>query len=109
MSCRGPLWSWGLGQGLAFNGQIEEARTIAQELEKAKAPDAWALAEVYCAIGDFDRAAYWIEQGYEERRDWMPWIQVNTFLAPMQDHPRFKEIVRRLDLPHPGRIRRDSG
>ncbi len=104
-----PLWSWGLGQGLAFNGQIEEARTIAQELEKSQAPDAWALAEVYCAIGDFDRAAYWIEQGYEERRDWMPWIQVNTFLAPMQDHPRFKEIVRRLDLPHPGRIRRDSG
>ena len=96
-----PRWSWGLGQGLAFNGQIEEARAIAQRLEEAEVPDAWALAEVYCAIGDFDRAVHWIEQGYDVRRDWMPWIKANTFLAPIYDHPRFREIVRRLDLPQP--------
>jgi len=94
-----PDWSWGLGQGLAFTGKIEEARAIARELEKVEAPDAWALAEVYCATGDLDRAVYWIEQGYDVRRDWMPWIKANTFLAPIHDHPRFREIVRRLDLP----------
>ena len=94
-----PDWSWGLGQGLAFTGKIEEARAIARELENVEAPDAWALAEVYCATGDLDRAVYWIEQGYDARRDWMPWTKANTFLAPIHDHPRFREIVRRLDLP----------
>jgi len=94
-----PDWSWGLGQGLASTGKIEEARAIARELEKVEAPDAWALAEVYCATGDLDRAVYWIEQGYDARRDWMPWIKANTFLAPIHEHPRFREIVRRLDLP----------
>jgi len=94
-----PLWSWGLGQGLAFSGQIEEARAIARRLETGESPDAWALAEVYCATGDLDRAVYWIEQGYDVRRDWLPWVKANTFLAPIHDHPRFREIVRRLDLP----------
>jgi TolB-like protein/DNA-binding winged helix-turn-helix (wHTH) protein/Flp pilus assembly protein TadD len=94
-----PRWSWGLGQGLAFSGQIEEARAVGRRLEKVDDPDAWALAEVYCATGDLDRAVHWIEQGYDARRDWMPWIKANTFLAPIHDHPRFREIVRRLDLP----------
>jgi hypothetical protein len=86
-------------QGLAFAGRIDEARALAKELEQAAAPDAWGLAEIYCATGDLDRAAYWIEQGYEARRDWMPWILANTFYAPLHDHPGFREIVRRLDLP----------
>jgi len=94
-----PRWSWGLGQGLAFSGRIEEARAVAVELEQGDGPDPWALAEVYCATGDLERAVHWIEQGYDARRDWMPWIKANSFLAPIHDHPRFKEIVRRLDLP----------
>lgn len=93
------FWSWGVGQGLAFAGRIDEARAVAKELEQVAAPDAWGLAEIYCATGDLDKAAYWIEQGYEVRRDWMPWIMANTFYAPLHDHPKFREIVRRLDLP----------
>jgi tetratricopeptide (TPR) repeat protein len=92
-------WSWGLGQGLAFAGRMEEARALARELEKAEVPDYWGLAEVHAAIGDLDRAVYWLEQGYEARRDWIPWLEVNPFLAPLHDHPGFREIVRRLDLP----------
>lgn len=94
-----PRWSWGLPQGLAYAGRMDEARALALELEKSPHPDSWALAEVYCAIGDLERAVDWIEQGYEVRRDWLPWIKANTFLEPIHDHPRFREIVRRLDLP----------
>jgi len=92
-------WSWGLAQGLAFAGRIDEARALARELETRKIPDAWALAEVYCAIGDLDRAVHWVEQGYEARRDWMPWIKANTFNEPLYNDKRFQEILRRLDLP----------
>jgi TolB-like protein/DNA-binding winged helix-turn-helix (wHTH) protein/tetratricopeptide (TPR) repeat protein len=92
-------WSWGLGQGLAFAGRIDEARALARKLETREFPDAWALAEVYCAIGDLDRAVHWVEQGYETRRDWMPWIKANTFNEPLYSDKRFREILRRLDLP----------
>jgi len=94
-----PRWSWGLAQGLAAAGRVEEARELARQLEQGEFPDAWALAEVYCATGDLDRAADWIERGYESRRDWIPWIKANTFYAPIYNHPRFREVVRRLDLP----------
>jgi tetratricopeptide (TPR) repeat protein len=94
-----PRWSWGLGQGLAAAGRIGEARALARELEEGEYPDPWALAEIYCATGDLDQAVSWIERGYESRRDWIPWVRANTFLAPIYDHPRFREIVRRLDLP----------
>ncbi len=93
------LWSWGLGQGYAFAGRMAEARGVAARLERQPFPDAWGLAEVYAAIGDLDQAVKWVEKGYETRRDWLPWVEANTFLAPIHDHPRFREVIRRLDLP----------
>jgi len=92
-------WSWGLAQGLALVGRKDEARVLAENLERGKFPDAWGLAEVYTALGDHDRALKWIEYGYEVRRDWMPWVKANTFLAPLHAEPRFREVLRRLDLP----------
>ena len=94
-----PRWSWGLPQGLALVGRKDEARVLAERLESAEFPDAWGLAEVYTALGDHDRALKWIEYGYEIRRDWIPWVKANTFLAPLRAEPRFKEVLRRLDLP----------
>ena len=94
-----PLWSWGLPQGLALVGRKDEARVLAERMESAEFPDAWGLAEVYTALGDHDRALKWLEYGYEIRRDWIPWVKANTFLAPLRAEPRFKEVLRRLDLP----------
>ncbi len=93
------FWSWGLAQGLALAGRKSEARVLAEDLERAEFPDAWGLAEVYTALGDHDRALKWIEYGYETRRDWIPWVKSNTFLSPLYEEPRFKEVLRKLDLP----------
>jgi len=92
-------WAWGLAQGMALVGRKDEARVLAERLEGAEFPDAWGLAEVYTALGDHDRALKWVEYGYEIRRDWMPWVKANTFLAPLRAEPRFREVLRRLDLP----------
>lgn len=94
-----PRWSWGLPQGLALVGRKDEARVLAERLERAEFPDAWGLADVYTALGENDRALKWVEHGYEIRRVWIPWVKSNTFLAPLREEPRFKEVLRRLDLP----------
>jgi TolB-like protein/DNA-binding winged helix-turn-helix (wHTH) protein/Flp pilus assembly protein TadD len=93
------FWSWGLAQGLALAGRKDEARVLAAEMESSEFPDAWGLAEVYTALGDHDRALKWVEYGYEIRRDWLPWVKSNTFLAPLRAEPRFREVLRKLDLP----------
>ena len=92
-------WSWALGQCLAFAGRTGEARTFAVELARNDPPDPWALAEVHAALGDRDAALGWLEAGYESRRDWMPWMKANYFFRSLMDEPRFREVVRRLDLP----------
>jgi len=94
-----PRWNWALGQCLAFAGRTDEARDFARQLARAEPPDPWALAEVHAALGDRDAALDWLEAGYESRRDWMPWIQANYFFRDLFDEPRFREVVRRLDLP----------
>lgn len=94
-----PKWAWGLAQGDALAGNTADARDFAAKLEQEETPDPWALAEIYVALGDHDAALTWLERGYEVRRDWMPWMQSNTFFKPLRDEPRFKEIVRRLNLP----------
>ena len=94
-----PRWGWGLGQGLAFAGQVDEARAVAARLAAHDPPDPWALAEVHAALGDRDAALGWLEAGYESRRDWMPWMKSNYFFRELFAEPRFREIERRLDLP----------
>lgn len=94
-----PRWSWGLGQSLALAGRHDAAREFVAGLARAEPPDPWALAEVYAALGDRQATLNSLEAGYESRRDWMPWIQSNYFFKPVSGEPRFREIVRRLDLP----------
>lgn len=96
---RNPRWAWGLAQGHALAGRHDVAREFATKLEQEADADPWALAEIYVALGEHDTALGWLEKGYEVRRDWMPWMRSNSFFKPLRNEPRFKEIVRRLNLP----------
>jgi tetratricopeptide (TPR) repeat protein len=61
-------------------------------------------ADAYAAVGDKERAFYWLEQAYE-RRDMIGsepgllFLKVNPMLDPLRSDPRFKDLVRRVGLP----------
>ncbi|HYB76995.1 MAG TPA: winged helix-turn-helix domain-containing protein [Candidatus Bathyarchaeia archaeon] len=62
------------------------------------------LAITYTAIGDKDRAFYWLNQAYEHREmvshDWgLTILKVDPLLAPLRSDPRFKDLLRRVGLP----------
>jgi len=91
---------WGLGHTYALAGRKDEARKVAAELEKKPTPmDTWGLAEIYTALGQKDEAIGWLEEGFKLRFSWMPWIGRNPALAPLRGDPRFRDLLRRLDLP----------
>jgi TolB-like protein/DNA-binding winged helix-turn-helix (wHTH) protein/Tfp pilus assembly protein PilF len=64
------------------------------------------LAEVYAALGDKDRAFYWLERAYAHRdlhaasTDLgLERLNREFLLDPLRADPRFKDLVRRIGLP----------
>ena len=90
----------GLGVAYALAGQKEQALEIAAEMEKENMRwHTWGLADIYSALGDSDKAIYWIEEAYNQRHDFIPWIRNNPYYKKLDDDPRFQDIVKRLNLP----------
>jgi TolB-like protein/Tfp pilus assembly protein PilF len=95
-----PGFENGLAIAYARSGQRDKALEIAAGLEEINIKwYTWAIAEIYAALGDHDKAIYWIEEAYQQRHDFVPWFKYNAYFKPLYDDPRFKEIIQRLNLP----------
>jgi len=88
-----------------YRGAMREyakALEAAQAAEKAFVPG--TLAEVYAALGDKDRAFYWLEQAYEHRENLsfdggLTVIKGDRLLDPLRNDPRYADLLRRIGLP----------
>jgi TolB-like protein/DNA-binding winged helix-turn-helix (wHTH) protein len=62
------------------------------------------LAQTYAALGDKDRAFYWLEQGCDHPHlaisdPVLQFVKVDPGFAPLRSDPRFNDILRRMGLP----------
>jgi len=90
----------GLGVAYALAGQKDKALEIAAEMEAQNMRwHTWGLADIYSALGDKDKAIYWLEEAYKLRHDFIPWIKNNPYYNKLADDPRFQDLVERLNLP----------
>ena len=90
-----------LGHAYAVAGRPSEARKILDDLhrlaeERYVLPYGFAL--IHVGLGEHDVALAWLEQAYEERNSWMPFIQVEPRLDPLRSDPRFQDLLRRMNL-----------
>jgi serine/threonine protein kinase/tetratricopeptide (TPR) repeat protein len=59
------------------------------------------LAYAYVAVGEDDKAIELLWKAYEERDSALPYIAVDqTFLEKIKTHPRVKELLTKIGLPH---------
>jgi tetratricopeptide (TPR) repeat protein len=90
-----------LGRVYAIAGKAEEARTIAKELESQAKPAnlASALPYIYAALGDHDRALYWLEEAYRARVSELVFISHAPDCDSLRGDTRFEDLLRRIGLP----------
>jgi TolB-like protein/DNA-binding winged helix-turn-helix (wHTH) protein/Tfp pilus assembly protein PilF len=88
------------------SGYLGALRQLAKDLEHLAASKQvyvpGILAQVYTALGDKDRAFYWLEE-YRQHRDLArtdptEFFKTDPWLAPLRSDPRFSEFLRRAGL-----------
>jgi len=96
-----PATLAGLAYVYARQNKSELALTIVKRLENIGNGfyvHPMYLAIVYEALGDRENAIQKLQKGYEERSEWMIFLQVEHMLDPMRGDPRFENIVKKMNF-----------
>jgi len=89
-----------LGRLYARTGRRREALEITRTIEADPntSGSAFALAVIYSALGDRDRAIAALEKGVQTR-SLLPFVFTDPQLDPLRSDPRFQQLLRRAGLP----------
>jgi serine/threonine-protein kinase len=79
--------------------KAEEMITRFRDIAKTQYVPTCRIAAIYGALGQKDKAFEELNKAFEVR-DWELFrMDVDTYFTPLRDDPRFKELVKRLNLP----------
>ena len=93
----------GLGHVYAATGKRAEAVAVIKELENKYARKealGQHVAAVYVGLGEKDKAFEWLEKDFQVRNGKLPEIRWNIRFEPLRDDPRFKDLLKRMNLPN---------
>lgn len=91
-----------LGFALAKVGRNNEAMALLKELEGRYANGiacASNIAAIHAGLGETEKALEWLEHSYKDKDTDMPRLRWHPAFASLREDPRFKDILRRLNLP----------
>jgi serine/threonine protein kinase/Tfp pilus assembly protein PilF len=91
----------GLGEVYATAGKLEEAKGILEELEarsKQQYISPFALAHIYVAMGDLDKAFELADKAYEERDENLISIKIHPTWTVVRSDPRYKALLEKMGL-----------
>jgi serine/threonine protein kinase/Flp pilus assembly protein TadD len=90
------------GIAYAKSGRRDKAEEMIgrfRDLSKTQYVPACRIAGIYVALGDRDKAFAELNKAFESR-DWELFrISADTYWNPVREDPRFKEMLKRLNLP----------
>jgi serine/threonine-protein kinase len=80
-------------------GRPAEAAAQLEELKKNGDNSAYQMAEISAQRGEIDQALRWLDVGRRVRDPGLFRTGVDRLLDPLRDDPRFKALLRELNLP----------
>jgi adenylate cyclase len=90
-----------LGQACALGGDAKRARQILDEMHERSAREfvsPYHFAYVYAGLGEADAAIDCLERAFERRSGAIYGIKGSFLFRNLRDHPRFKSLLRRMNL-----------
>ena len=87
------------GYAYAETGDKTKAKQLlAKAIKEDPGASVYRLAQVYVALGDFTQALNYLEKGYNIRDLHMFWIKADPAFDPIKNEPRFKTLLKKMNL-----------
>ncbi len=97
-----PVCIAGLGYAYAKAGQGHEARqSLAQlrQLSEQRYVPALYVAAIYAGLGETEEAFAWLERAYEERSNYLVYLNLEPPFESLRYDPRFTDLLSRMNFP----------
>ncbi len=79
--------------------EAEEAIKRFRDIAKTHYVMSYYIARIYAGLGDKEKAFIELEKAFAER-DWeLHRLKVDPLMDPLRDDPRYKDMLKRLNLP----------
>jgi serine/threonine protein kinase/Tfp pilus assembly protein PilF len=101
LSKNSPLMKVERASVFALSGDVERARAELKELQeisKQRYISAYHIATIYAALRERDSAFEWLEKAFQERADWMVFLNVDPRFKSLRSDPRFTNLLQRMKL-----------
>lgn len=84
--------------------RIQKAHEMLSRAEKLSAQtslpyDGCAFAAAYGALGDKDKAFFWLEREYGAHSPSLLTLKLHEYFAPLRSDQRFEDLVKRVGFP----------
>jgi len=91
-----------LGFVYAAAGKKAEAQQVLNHLKglaKQQHVPPYSIAIIYAGLKDKDQSFEWLNKAYDDRSFYISLLKVETTLDNLRPDPRFKELLKRANLP----------
>ena len=83
-------------------GNRDKALALIKEIKESSVKadsDSYNIAAIYAGLGDKEQAFVWLDRSFQERSYSMASFRSDIFFESLRDDPRFKAMLKRLNLP----------
>lgn len=97
-----PVIVMALGHAYGLAGDKPKALDSLRELDEIarhRYVAALYYAAIYTGLGDKDRAFAWLEKAYQQRSEYLIYLNVEPMADPLRSDPRFQSLLHRVGLP----------
>ena len=97
-----PLMLASLGHAYALSGRKAEAQNILTQLDdlsRQRYVSAYDRAVVYVGLGESEQALDWLQRAYQERSQFMIYLDTDPRFDGLRTDARFQDLLRRMNFP----------